>query len=178
MIQTTVDTARKIIATAAATEAHHNYFEWGLIAVVILLLVSNVLILSHRGWDWLSTIPTTNLRLVNGIALFSGFNISMMLVGYATHTYPPVDFVLAVESAILIMCGLDVTQYGIKRKTTDADIPSIQNVAGGITPGPATSPPAPPPAPIVPANVPVVPALPGGSAAVRDDSAVPDPGIM
>lgn len=160
MIQTaaTIDSARAIVA------AHHSYTLWGLIAIIVFQTIAIVLLISHKGWAWISTAPTTNIRLLNGIAVFSLFNLSVVLVGYATHTYPPVDVILALEGAILLMCGLDVAQYGVKRWTTDPAVQSNQNVQGGITPGAPLSPPAPPIAPpadvaasIDPAPKPIVP---------------------
>jgi len=153
-----IDSARAIMAL------HHSYTTAGLIVALVLEAVVIALLLWHRGWGWIATAPLTNIRLANGIAMASMFILSVMAVGYATGTYPPVEVILALGSFILLMCGLDVTQFGIKRWTTDPNVTSNQNVQAGITPGAPTSPPAPPaaPAPDIPPAVdpaPIAPAV-------------------
>lgn len=171
------DTSHVITAVAATAVGNHNYMVGGLIVAVGIEAVAILLLLYHKGWDAIANVPTTNLRTLISIALFSMFNVSVITVGYLTGTYPPEFVIVWMESFICVAMGLDVLQYTAKRFTTDANIPSIQNVAGGITRGPAQSPPAPSPTPIVPpAVVPVVPALDSGP--IRDDApspAMPNP---
>lgn len=140
-------TAAAVDSARAIVDVHRSYTTWGLVAAVILEGVALALVIAHRGWAWITSAPLTNIRLLNGILQSSLFVLSIMIVGYATGTYPPVDVILALGSFILLMCGLDVTQFGIKRWTTDPNISSTQNVQGGITQGPPTSPPAPLPTP-------------------------------
>ncbi len=159
MIQTaaSVDSARLVV------NAHHNYTLAGLIATIVCLILVIVVLMRHKGWDAIATVPTTNLRIIVSISLFAAFNLSIIIVGFITGSYPPEGIVTTIDGAILIAQGLDVGQFFAKRSTTDQNTPSQQNVQSGLTQGPAQSPPAPLPTPVTPpaqSDVPIVPATP------------------
>lgn len=154
---------------AVSAAASHSIFTALLIGVIALQFVAIItLIRHHGGWDFVANLPTTNLFLLGGNALFMFFNVALVLTGYSAHYWPPVDVILAIEGALLLNMGKDVTQYGVKRFSTNPDIASTQNVQSGITPGPPISPPAPPAETDAKATIVPVPAATNTNDPVRD----------
>lgn len=68
----------------------------------------------------ISTAPTTNIRILTGIGLAVIFVLGTMVAALFGHKID-FDVFVAIGTFILVQEGLDVLQWGIKRKTFDPD---------------------------------------------------------
>ena len=73
--------------------------------------------------DWLSTVPTTNLRIVVSI----GCLVATCVMTLIRWTEPPSGWLLLLGAAL----SLDVTQWHLKRKTTFAPTSSKPSEEAG-----------------------------------------------
>jgi hypothetical protein len=155
-----IDSARAVVA------AHASYTTWALMGVIALLVVVIVaLIRHHGGWDFITNLPTTNLRISVGIGLFAFFIVTTMWGGIGTKVWPPVDVILALAGAILLSMGLDVTQYGVKRSTEKPEVIAAYAAADATAAATAAScAPAPSPAPPITPGSPTAPVAPTSAA--------------
>jgi hypothetical protein len=96
----------------------------------------------------IATAPTTNIRILAGVALAVVFVLGNMLAGLFGKVIA-LEVNIMVGTFILIQEGLDVTQWAIKRKTFDPDAYAEGVVRESVSPPPvapgaATVPPAEP----------------------------------
>jgi hypothetical protein len=98
----------------------------------------------------IATAPTTNIRILAGVALAVVFVLGNMLAGLFGKVIA-LEVNIMVGTFILIQEGLDVTQWAIKRKTFDPDA-----YAEGVVRESVSPPPVAPGAASVPPAEPVV----------------------
>jgi hypothetical protein len=113
--------------------------------------------------EWIAKAPTTNLRILNGIALANLF-VVIMLVAIVLGRPMDFDNLMTLGGFILIQMGLDVAQFGWKRSTFKTEAMGLtRESAEPAPPSPAAqvvqetgAPPA-----VEPAPPPVVDKIPG-----------------
>lgn len=113
------------IATAATGLARFPLIRISLVLLAIGFIVSSVIAARRmRGgqdlMSWLRDFPWTPFRIMLGIGLATTYVIflcSAMVLGVALD----LSIVIAVGSFILLQEGLDISQYGIQRKTFNAE---------------------------------------------------------
>lgn len=179
---------QEVVQQATVAQPSHSHTVIALWVVVGLVLVETVAlwvtIKARGGWAYIATIPFVNLRQLVSLVLAVVTVVGTGMVGYFSGVWPPEYVLFAVLAAISTWMGLDIWQYRIKRNTTDASIPSTQNlmaaqaVAGvdvdARTARQAASPTARQPIPGETTEMPSV--APPVSA--RPDLGVPDKGVL
>src|SRR3954469_12582038 len=109
-------------ATVAQPKDHNHILIalWAVVGgLVIETVVLLILIRARGGWGYVATIPLTNLRQIVSIALAVVTVIGTGIVGYLSGVWPPEYVLEYVLISLTLWMGLDVTQFLIKRKTTD-----------------------------------------------------------
>lgn len=154
---------------------------WVLVMTLLALLLIEV---GKRLWairpdvktltDWIAKAPTTNLRILNGIALASIFVLGTMTAGLFGISLDE-TVLLYIGGFILLQEGVDMLQFGWKRSTfrpeamgmtRESTEPNPPTPAADIVA--ATGKPAVPPAPPKVDNVIIPPAAPTQPTALPD----------
>jgi hypothetical protein len=126
--------------------------------------------------DWVAKAPTTNLRILNGIALATMFVIMTMIAGLFGIEVSE-TILLYIGGFILIQEAVDVAQFGWKRSTFKAEAmgmtrestdPAPPTPAAEIVRQTGEAPVPPAPKPPEPAPLPKPPELPPGTTVSAD----------
>lgn len=125
--------AQEVVQQAAVEQPKsHNHIVVGLWFFVALSIVEAVVIWivtkARGGWTYIATIPFVNLRQLASLILAAVTVVGTGIVGYLSGVWPPEYVFHGALFAVSVWMGLDVSQYWIKRSTTDPMISSTQNV--------------------------------------------------
>lgn len=176
-------TLQEVVQAAAVQQPSHSHTVialWVFVAIAIVEAVAIWMTVKARGgWAYIATIPFVNLRQLVSLLLGVLTVVGSGIVGYLSGVWPPEEVLNSVLIALSVWMSIDVAQYWIKRKTTDAAIPSTQNMmaaqaASGVqvdarTARDAAAPTARQPIPGQTAEMPAAP---------RPDLGVPDKGVV
>ena len=123
---------QEVVQRATVVEPSHNHTVIALWVMIGLSVVEAVVIWitvkARGGWAYIATIPFVNLRQLVSLVLASVTIIGTGMVGYFSGVWPPEYIFFGSVAAISTWMGLDIWQYTVKRNTTDASIPSTQNI--------------------------------------------------
>lgn len=125
-------TVQEVVTQATVQQPSHSHTVVTLWVLVGVVLVETaflwITIKARGGWSYIATIPFVNLRQLVSLVLAILTVVGSGIVGYLSGVWPPEYLVDSVLLALSVWMSIDVAQYWIKRKTTDASIPSTQNM--------------------------------------------------
>lgn len=165
-----------VTAPAVVQPKSHNHVIIALWVFVGISIVEAVVIWiltkARGGWEYIATIPFVNLRQLASLIMAAVTIVGTGIIGFLAGVWPPEYIFHGALIAISVWMGIDVAQYGIKRLSTNPDLPSTQNImaaqaAAGVpinardaraaadptvrqsVPGQTAEQPVPPPAPLM-----------------------------
>ena len=150
-------TFQEVVTQAAIQQPQYNHAIialWALGAIVVAqAIVLWIMFKARGGWNYLATIPITNLRSLVAVGLFAITVVGTGLVGYFAGVWPPEYIYDSTLIAETTWAGIEVAAVWLKRRTTNPEIASNQNLQSGVATQTATLPIPGKPAPKPPAEV-------------------------
>lgn len=123
---------QEVVQQATVPQPSHSHTVIALCVFVAVALVEALVIWvtvkARGGWAYIATIPFVNLRQLVSLVLAVLTVVGSGIVGYLSGVWPPEYLMDSVLIAVSVWMSIDVAQYWIKRKTTDTNIPSTQNM--------------------------------------------------
>ena len=124
--------AQEVIRQATVQQPDHSHAVIAMWVFVGVALIEGLLLWitykARGGWAYVATIPFVNLRQLVSLSLAVVTVVGAGIVGYLSGVWPPEYLIDSTLLALTAWMGLDVGMYWVKRKTTDASIPSTQNI--------------------------------------------------